>query len=517
MAVRETKKEKISILLEDLASLESYARDLFGFFPNPVLLVSSSGIILEANPAFEKITGHKTEEIVGRPIEDFFEKEKMATLVEKSLSKGHIGGEEINLFDKNKNALPVSVSTMLRKNESGEVVGFFLGLFDLTNSKKAEENLRNAQAALTNILEDAEEARARAEEEKNKTRAIILNFTDGILVFNEKNRLALINPSAERLLNIKAKNIMNGSISELNNFSGLEPLTKALGTKFEEIFRKEISIKNDLILELSTVPVMVNKDKRLGTLVILHDVSRDKIIERMKSEFVSLAAHQLRTPLSAIKWTMKMLMEGDLGPISKEQREFIEKTYHSNERMIGLINDLLDLTRIEEGRYLYKPALSNFELMVEYVVNSYKEEAAKKKIKLEFKKTEGKLPSVRLDAEKIKLAIQNLIDNAVKYTPSGGLVTISLNYDKDKVELSVQDNGVGIPEDQQKRVFSKFFRGANVMRLDTEGSGLGLFITKNIIEAHGGKIWFESAKDRGSTFHFTLPVKTEFESFLKEF
>ena len=212
-----------------------------------------------------------------------------------------------------------------------------------------------------------------------------------------------------------------------------------------------------------------------------------------------------------------MLMEEDLGPITAEQKEFIEKTYHSNERMIGLINDLLDLTRIEEGRYLYKPALANFELMVEFVLNSYKEEATKRKIKFEFKKPEKKLPLVRLDTEKIKLAIQNLIDNAVKYTPSDGLVKISLKYDKDKVELSVEDNGVGIPEDQQERVFSKFFRGANVMRLDTEGSGLGLFITKNIIEAHGGKIWFESQKDRGTSFHFTLPVKGEFETFLEAF
>ena len=239
----------------------------------------------------------------------------------------------------------------------------------------------------------------------------------------------------------------------------------------------------------------------------------------MKTEFVSLAAHQLRTPLSAIKWTLRMLLDGDLGKITEEQKDFIEKTYSSNERMINLINDLLDVTRIEEGRRLYKPVLTDFEPICQFVINSYKEEIEKRKLKLEFKKPEKKLPQVMLDVEKIRLVIQNLLDNAARYTPSGGQVTISLKPTKGEkeIEFSIKDTGVGIPKDQQARVFSKFFRGANVMRMATEGSGLGLFITKNIVEAHGGKIWFESEEGKGTTFYFTLPLKEEFGRFLKEF
>jgi len=122
-----------------------------------------------------------------------------------------------------------------------------------------------------------------------------------------------------------------------------------------------------------------------------------------------------------------------------------------------------------------------------------------------------------LDVEKMRLAINNLVDNAIRYTPPGGRVTVSLSYDKKEIEFSVKDTGVGIPKDQQERVFTKFFRGANVMRMATEGTGLGLFITKNIIEAHGGKIWFESEENVGTTFHFTIPLKEEFGEFLKEF
>jgi len=236
----------------------------------------------------------------------------------------------------------------------------------------------------------------------------------------------------------------------------------------------------------------------------------------MKTEFVSIAAHQLRTPLSAIKWTLRMVLDGDFGPITEEQRDFMEKTYKSNERMITLINDLLNVSRIEEGRFLYKPILTDIESVVQFVIDSYKEEIEKRKIKFEFKKPEKKLPKVMLDVEKMRLAIQNLLENAIRYTQPEGRVTASLKYVKKEIEFSIKDTGIGIPKDQQERIFTKFFRGGNAIRLETKGSGLGLFIVKNIIEAHGGKIWFESKEGKGTTFYFTLPVKEKFGEFLKE-
>ncbi|GAI30987.1 unnamed protein product, partial [marine sediment metagenome] len=158
----------------------------------------------------------------------------------------------------------------------------------------------------------------------------------------------------------------------------------------EGLFRKELSFKKptERVLEITTLSLAPREE----VVIILHDISREKLIERMKTEFVSLAAHQLRTPLSAIKWTLIMLLDGDLGEITEEQRGFIEKTYGSNERMISLINDLLDVTRIEEGKYLYKPVLTQIENVVQFVINSFKEEIRRKKIKLEFKKPIKKLP-----------------------------------------------------------------------------------------------------------------------------
>lgn len=514
MAVAEEKKEeakkaqeeKISTLLEDLASLESYARDLFSFLPLPVCLISSIGIILEVNPAFEEISGYKIEEIIGKPVEEIFDQEEIGELSKKTLEKGFIRTSEISLFTKEKRQIPVSASTTLRKSEEGEIIGYFLGFFDLTEIKKREKELKDAQTALLNMLEDVEGERKKAEEEKQKTLAIITNFTDGLLVFDKENNLLLINPLAEDFFKIKAKEIVGKPISGLAKISTLKPLIELFGKGIKEISRKEISLKENLVLEVTTTPFMREKEK-LGTLVILHDISREKLIERMKTEFVSLSAHQLRTPLSAIKWTLKMLLDEDVGPMSKEQKDFLRKTYRVNERMIDLINDLLNVARIEEGRYVYRPILADFQEVIKSVINSFKEEINRKNLKFEFKKPKKKLPQALIDVEKIRLAINNLLDNAIRYTPKGGRVTVSLRSVNMEIEFSVEDTGVGIPRDQQARVFTKFFRGANVMRMEVEGSGLGLFITKNIIEAHGGKIWFESEEGKGSIFHFTLPAK----------
>ncbi len=385
--------------------------------------------------------------------------------------------------------------------------------------EREKEELEKTREATLNILQDVEEAKVMAEIERNKTLTIINNFTDGLLVTDNENKISLINPRVEKIFNIKNSDIVGKIIAELGVFSSLNPLINLLARedrKDKEIFREEIKINGEETSEVSVVPMISGKEQ-VGALIILHDITREKMIERMKTEFVSLAAHQLRTPLSAIKWTLRMLLDGDLGAVTKEQREFIEKTYNSNERMINLINDLLDVTRIEEGRYLYKPVMTAIEPVAQFVINSYKDEAEKRKLIFELKKPEKELPKTVMDVEKIRLALQNLLDNAVRYTSAGGKITVSLEYLKNEIEISVSDTGVGIPNDQQKRIFTKFFRASNVLRMDTEGSGLGLFIAKNIIEAHGGRIWFKSEEGRGTTFSFTIPVREEFKEFLKEF
>jgi PAS domain S-box-containing protein len=535
----EEENQKISLLVEDISLLQNYIEDLFNFLPTPICFISPRKIILEANLAFKEISGYTTEEIIGKSIEEIFKKEEIESLLKETSEKELVKEKETVFITREGKEIPVSLSIKLRKSPEGEALGYFLGFFDLSQIKIVEtqlrekikeleelrekelvlrirelakskdiekrvEELEKTRMALMNILEDVEEERKRAEEEKNKTLAIIQNFADGLLVFDKEGKVSLINPQAENFFKIKGKEILGKSVLELFQFTNLRPIVEAVGKEIRGIFRKEVPIREDLILEVTTVPI-IREEEKIGTLMILHDVTREKAIERMKSEFVSISAHQLRTPLSAIKWTLKMFLDGDLGEITKEQREFLEKIYQSNERMINLINDLLNVTRIEEGRYLYKPVLADIVPICQSVIDSYKEEIEKKKLKFRFEKPK-RLPKVRVDVEKISLAIQNLLENAIRYNREGGEIEITLEEKKGKIKFSIKDTGIGIPQNQQHRVFTKFFRAPNAMRMETEGSGLGLFITKNIIEAHGGEIWFESKEGKGTTFYFTLPV-----------
>lgn len=237
------------------------------------------------------------------------------------------------------------------------------------------------------------------------------------------------------------------------------------------------------------------------------EIKRTKEIDRMKSEFISVAAHQLRTPLSAVKWTMKMLIDGDIGVLNAEQKTFLMQGYISNERIINLVNGLLNVARIEEGRFGYEFILVNIEDLVESVTRDYIHKIQEKEIEFVYNKSGlTSPPNVKIDPSKVKMAIQNIIDNAVKYTPKGGKVTIAVKFSKMKVELIIEDTGMGIPREHQERLFTKFFRSSNAVKAQTEGTGLGLFIAKNIIEKHNGKIWFDSVEGKGTTFHIIFPL-----------
>lgn len=378
---------------------------------------------------------------------------------------------------------------------------------------------RELRLALLNILEDTEEARQKVEQEAKKTQTIIYSFSDGIFVIDEQGVVTYMNPEAEKLMRVSAAEVKGKSISKLLAHEKLAPLfelVKGEGVSIKKVYRKELELSELLTIEVSTIPLEL-AEKRFGTLLVLHDITREKRVERMKTEFVTLAAHQLRTPLSGIKWALRMLIdEGEgLSPLLKEG---LDKAYASNERMINLVNDLLNATRIEEGRYVYKPVPGDFQKLVDDMITTYEPVAKEKKVELKINKPKEGLPPVAFDTEKMNMAVQNLIDNAIKYTASGGKVTVTTKVEEGgkDVRLSVEDTGVGIPPAQKDRIFSKFFRAENVMRMETVGNGLGLFIAKNIVESHGGKIWFTSELNKGTTFYMKLPVTKEGEKKGKE-
>jgi two-component system sensor histidine kinase GlrK len=232
---------------------------------------------------------------------------------------------------------------------------------------------------------------------------------------------------------------------------------------------------------------------------------REQLVGKLKTEFISIAAHQLRTPLSSVKWILKMLLEDDFGKLNEKQKEFVAKGYEANDRMVMLVNDLLDASRIEEGRFGFEFKLDNLSKFFKSTVKTFEQQANIRNVKINLSLPEKPIMMV-FDSQRLKMALSNLIDNATRYTNPGGEVNVLVEQGDGFVRAEVKDTGVGIPEKQKERVFSKFFRADNVIRMQTEGTGLGLYLTKNIIEKHGGNIWFKSEEGKGTSFIFTLPL-----------
>lgn len=383
--------------------------------------------------------------------------------------------------------------------------------------KERTMRLENSKIALMNILEDFRKQKILTEEEQKKNLAIINNFPDGLLIFDNDNRLSIMNIKAKEYLGISRMDFIYRESWSVENILEFKSLMKIIGSDIKKVNKRELEINPELILEVS-VQEYSEKGIKYGKFVILHDVTREKKIQSLKNEFVSIAAHQLRTPLSAIKWTLTSLLDGDFGKLSEEQKKYLGKTNLSNERMINLVDDLLNLSRIEEGRYVYKNSVVSMQNLIGAVMKVVELKARQKNIKINLELAD-KLPDLNVDEEKIKLVIQNLIENAINYSKENSRINVNVGINKEKheVEFSIKDSGIGIPREQRGRIFTKFFRAENAVRAETVGSGLGLFINKNIVEAHKGKIWFESELNRGTTFFFSIPYTLKDEQFFEKF
>jgi len=226
-----------------------------------------------------------------------------------------------------------------------------------------------------------------------------------------------------------------------------------------------------------------------------------------KADIVSIDAHQIRTSLSALKWIIKMFLDGDLGKLTTEQENLMKKAYEGNERAINIVSELLLINRNEnimEKAYLFE-AIDLTEL-VDNCIFDFSGEARSRGIELIFLTPDKKLPDVRADKEKLRVVLENLIENGIKYSDKHGKIFISIKENDGMIEVSVKDTGIGISEEGKKRIFEKFYRDDEAKKRESIGSGIGLFTTKKIVEDHGGKIYFESKKDEGTTFFFSIPI-----------
>jgi signal transduction histidine kinase len=351
------------------------------------------------------------------------------------------------------------------------------------------------------------------ESEYARLRDFVHSMADGILRFTNDNRIIVANPAFLSMTQLTDKATLE-QVRVLitacirretgdSHFEFQDEINQILSGKKTEFHHQAYIYEKGYDIILASV--RDDEGQISGGVLILHDITHMKEIDKMKTEFISLASHQLRTPLAAMRWFIEMLLGGDIGELLPEQKEIITNVYQSNERMILLVNALLNISRIESGRMVIDPTPTDIPGLISSVIQEVQQGAELKDISIQTKYADV-VPPVSVDPRLIRHVYTNLLTNAIKYTPPKGTITVELTVHKNTIQSKVQDSGYGIPKKDHKRIFQKFFRAQNIQKMETDGTGLGLYLAKMIVQASGGEIWFESTEGKGSTFYFTIPI-----------
>ncbi len=404
--------------------------------------------------------------------------------------------------------------------------GFKIGALGIKDKEPREFSEKDKKLLLSLVrwVKDEIEMFAKANDDSSrklseaeaKSKTLLNNIGEGVIGFDDGGELTYINRQALESLGYAEDEILRKPVFhviKLQDEKGNEPPIEqrpshaSLSTGRRIVSRNFYYVRKDgsrFPAAITASPVILGQ-RVIGGVVVFRDISYEHEVDRMKTEFISLASHQLRTPLSAMKWFSEMLLAGDIGEITKEQREIVKDIYDSNERMIDLVNSLLNISRIESGRIIIDPKKTNLKELIDSVIIELQPKIIEKKHHLGLS-VHSNLPLINIDPKLIRHVYMNLLTNAIKYTPNGGDIEIVVSKSGEDVVSRVSDNGYGIPETQKPKVFQKFFRADNVIKVETDGTGLGLYLVKAVVESSGGKIWFESSEGKGTTFWFSLPL-----------
>jgi PAS domain S-box-containing protein len=348
--------------------------------------------------------------------------------------------------------------------------------------------------------------------------ALFSSIGDGAIATDQFGKITRINSTALETLGYGEEEVIGKwfpsivvSVSENGALiSPMErPITRAFLTGHSITDKSYYLHKDGHAVPVSiTVSPIILRGRPVGAINLFRDITEEYEIDRMKSEFISLASHQLRTPLSTIKTYSHMLIEGYMGNLTTEQKKALHTIVDATNRMNQLNNTLLNITRIESGIITISKKVTNVTKLIEKVVREQQLAAAEKKITIRLRTAQKSLSS-RTDVFIVKEIISNLISNAIKYTPEKGEITVEVEAKDKNVVCRVKDNGIGIPKQAQDQVFSKFFRASNVTSSDTTGTGLGLYLVKKLADQLGAKVWFKSEVNKGSSFYLALPLENK--------
>jgi PAS domain S-box-containing protein len=345
--------------------------------------------------------------------------------------------------------------------------------------------------------------------EKSRTLTIINHMADGVLVTDQNGCIVLNNPAVTRMLGLEEKTPLGKHVSE---WLGNEELTQIV----EEVLKIEDPKAQGISQELAwgdppknffvahSAPVRSEQGEVLGSVTIFNDVTRLKELDQMKSEFVDMVSHELRSPLSSIRQKLSLIVDGFTGDISDEQKQIVSRVQHRIDGLIGMISNLLDLSRIEAGRLVQQKERIDLPEIIDGVVELMTQEVEEKGLKFDVT-IDAQLFPIHADRQSMETVVTNLVSNSVKYNREGGKVSIGAQNRGEFIELIVADSGVGISEENLPRIFDKFYRIRSDYTRKVVGSGIGLPLVKAIIEAHFGTITVKSKSEKGTTFTVLLP------------
>ncbi len=359
-------------------------------------------------------------------------------------------------------------------------------------------------------------AKAHAAVERARADALFTSIGEAVIAMDEYGKIMKVNEVALELLGYDENELIDRSFMntvQMYDIRGglMDPLDRPVMRALMEgkpVTDNVLCARKDgsrTPVAATASPIMIG-NRPTGVIVVFRDITREQQIDRAKTEFVSLASHQLRTPLTATRWYVDLLLKGTMGPLTKFQESSLQEVLSSNLRMIELVDSLLSVARIEIGTLAFAPEPSNIKELARDVVVELKPQIVEKK--LQFSESyDASIPPIPLDPRLTRIIFQNLLTNAVKYTPNGGKIYLKVERDRRYIHIQVKDTGYGIPKNQHKQLFTKLFRADNVRQQDTTGTGLGLYIVQSIVKGSKGKIWFESEENKGTTFHVCLPLR----------
>lgn len=400
----------------------------------------------------------------------------------------------------------------------------------LEESENQNEVLEKTELAMLNILEDVEDEKEKAEKfaddlkkfmlaVESTSEEVFITDPDGIILYTNPAVKTTSGFSRKEAIGKKAgiKELWGGQM-EKDFYETLWDTIKKKKRPFIGKIKNKTKQGREYWTETSISPILDNNEEVDFFVAIQRDVTKEIMIDKAKTEFVSLASHQLKTPLSSINWYTEMLLGGDVGKVSKKQKDYLNEVYQGNKRMIALVNALLNVSRIELGTFAVDPEPIDTIKLTRSVLKEMTQKIKIKKISLETN-FDKNIPIISADPQLLRIVFQNLISNAIKYTGEKGAVKVTTQLKKrgqrfggkttkkDSIGLLINDSGIGIPRHQQNNIFTKLFRADNAKKSDTDGTGLGLYIVKSIIEQSGGEIWFESQPKKGTSFYALLPLE----------